>query len=302
MVASCDRKFRIDVDGLQGDPADHLRVAVDKDQAAIGRHGPDAPVETDGPLGLLPANEVVVHVANAAAQFSPSLPGECGVRGRLENLAHHGAELAGRGGAVELFHIHCHRPVVDQNNLIVFLLLEVGEFGGYGIGLVPELHAARIVVAARHLGADEVRQSLEIVEGKLADFLDDALLFLRGGWRNCGPLRLDDRASLGKRLGFGHQAVQLFQGLWTGALAFEILNGTGVELSGEGNVLQRLGDIAVLMLELDRGFDHPDELLHGDVPSEHREAQQQSEKHKPRPHISILSNWTCGRGWGLLGG
>ena len=95
----------------------------------------------------------------------------------LEEFVHHAAEFAFRSGAAELPHVGVgHRLVVMEND---FVILEsvVAEAGGDGVGVIPVVAGAGgVVVAARHLDADEIGQLLGVVQRVVARLVDDFFL------------------------------------------------------------------------------------------------------------------------------
>ena len=86
-----------------------------------------------------------------------------------------------------------HGAAVDEDDLVFFFLFEVGQAFGDCIESLPEFEAGGVAVAARDLGADEVREAFGIREGVVTDGVEDALLVFGGGGRD------DD----GRRFGAG---------------------------------------------------------------------------------------------------
>ena len=67
--------------------------------------------------------------------------------------------------------------IVHKQQLVFFLLFEEAQLFHDGVLRLPELQAARIFVAARHLRANKVRQLLRVVSSIVPRRLEDSRLF-----------------------------------------------------------------------------------------------------------------------------
>src|SRR5580658_9712872 len=194
------------------------------------------------------------------------IPGKLGMSVRLKELVQHAGEFTLGRCPAKLPHVLSvgHRLVVMQDHFVIFGAV-VAQPCGDGVGVIPVVATAGgIEIATRHLNADEIGQLLGVIQCVFASLLDDfpLLLGIRRRRRNV------DR--FGRRRGGGGETggciaelAQCRYSFGAGALALQILDGPIVQLIGELDVAQILGDFDVGLLELHRRPDEHYQLRNG---------------------------------------
>jgi hypothetical protein len=153
-----------------------------------------------------------------------------------------------------------------QNHFVIFETV-VAQASGDSVGVIPVVsRAGGIVIAPRHLNANEIRQLLSVIEGVVTRFVDDlGLLFgiRRRRWNIHWRRR---RRSRNRQAGGSlAQFAQHRYGFRSCAQALQIFNGAIFQFVFELYMAQILGHLPVGLLELHRRSNEHDQLSHGQI-------------------------------------